>query len=271
MSAEETPEGEESEPAEATPATEAALPVSGDPAAQAVHVGAAGQAPPVVVRPSESVGLIGDMRASTLGMSVVLLIVAVQQIAWIIEPDVFGTLINAVTDEARTWQDLLDDLPTWGLVVAVNTIATALRRLGSDYVYTRMYARVAEGLARRARNSHADPGQTAALSELGRDFVSFFEDRVPEAMTDLVTLVGVTGFLFSYATGIGATCLAVMVPILVTVRVTSIAITKLTTELHELREQNVEVFAANDPALVLAHFTRVSALKRSIGMYTAGN
>ena len=134
-----------------------------------------------------------------------------------------------------------------------------------------MYARVAAGLARRALESKAEPQQTAALSELGRDFVSFFEDRVPEAITDFVSLIGATGALFVYDPRIGASCLGVLVPVLLVGRAYSVAVTKLTTEMHELREGNVDVFDTGDPARVLAHFTRVSDLKRSIGIWSAGN
>lgn len=250
MSEEQTSPAEKTSPAEAAPAADT---------------------PANLVSPVASRGLIGDVRASLGGMIVVLVLVAVQQGAWLLEPAVFGQLLNAVTSEARTWVELLEAMPMWVVVFAVNTAAGALRRIASDRVYTRMYARVAEGLARRALESKAEPQQTAALSELGRDFVSFFEDRVPEAITDFVSLIGATGALFVYDPRIGAACLGVLVPALVMGRVYSVAITKLTTKMHELREGNVEVFSASDPAKVLAHFTHVADLKRSIGIWSAGN
>lgn len=201
----------------------------------------------------------------------VLVLVAVQQGAWLLEPAVFGSLMDAVTDEARTWDDLLGAMPVWALVFSVNTVAGGLRRVASERVYGRMYARLAEGLARRARADHADVAQTAALSELARDFVGFFEDRLPDAIMGALSLVGALGALFTYDWRIGAACLGVLGPLFFVGRAYDRRVSTLTTELHELREQNVQVFASGAPEEVLAHFTRIADLKRRIGGWSAAN
>lgn len=200
-----------------------------------------------------------------------LVLVAVQQGAWLLEPAVFGTLIDRVTDETRTWRDLLAGMPLWATVFAVNTIAGALRRVSSERVYGRMYARVAEGIARRAREDGIASAQTAALSELARDFVGFFEDRLPDAIMGAVSLVGALAALFTYDWRIGAACMGVLGPLFFVGRAYDRRVSTLTTELHALREQNVEVFATRTPEQVRAHFDRVADLKRGIGTWSAIN
>lgn len=215
--------------------------------------------------------LLDDMRPSARGVVVVLVLVAVQQGAWLLEPAVFGSLMDAVTDEARTWDDLLGAMPLWATVFAVNTIAGGLRRAASERVYGRMYARLAEGLARRARQDQIDGKQTAALSELARDFVGFFEDRLPDAIMGAVSLIGALAALFTYDLRIGGACLAVLGPLFFVGRAYDKRVSKLTTDLHELREQNVEIFTAHTPEEVLGHFSRIADLKRAIGTWSAVN
>lgn len=211
------------------------------------------------------------MRPSAGGALVVLLLVAIQQGAWLLEPAVFGSLMDSVTDEARTWRDLLASMPFWASVFAVNTIAGSLRRVASERVYGTMYARVAEGLARRAREDHVASAQTAALSELARDFVGFFEDRLPDAIMGGVSLVGALTALFAYDVRIGGACLGVLAPLFFVGRAYDQRVSKLTAALHELREQNVDVFGGRPPEDVRAHFDQIATLKRSIGTWSAIN
>lgn len=215
--------------------------------------------------------IVEDVRASARGIAVVLALVALQQIAWLVEPAVFGTLMDAVTDEARTLADLVDAMPLWVVVFATNTLAGSLRRIASERVYGRMYARVAERLATRAAREKLAPTQTAARAELARDFVGFFEDRLPDAILGAVSLVGALGALFSYDARIGAACLGVLGPLVVIGRAYDRRVSLLTSELHELREQNVEMFASHAPAEVFTHFTKIADLKRRIGTWSALN
>ncbi|HTJ83797.1 MAG TPA: ABC transporter six-transmembrane domain-containing protein [Polyangiaceae bacterium] len=215
--------------------------------------------------------LLDDMRPSARGVVVVLVLVAIQQGAWLLEPAVFGQLIDAVDVEARTWRDLVGAMPLWTVVFAVNTIAGGLRRVASERVYGTMYARLAEGLAGRARQQKLDAAHTASLSELARDFVGFFEDRLPDAIMGAVSLVGALGALFTYDLRIGAACLVVLGPLFVVGRVYDRRVSKLTEELHELREQNVDVFSNQTPEDIGKHFRRVADLKRRIGTWSATN
>lgn len=223
------------------------------------------------VAPTERRSLLDDMRPSTRGVIVVLTLVAIQQGAWLMEPAVFGSLMDAVNDEQRTWRDLLSAMPLWASVFLVNTLAGGFRRVASERVYGGMYARLAEGLARRARADKIDGSQTAALSELARDFVSFFEDRLPDAIMGAVSLVGALGALFTYDWRIGAACLGVLGPLFFVGRAYDRRVSKLTSELHELRELNVGMFTTHTPEDVLVHFTKIAVLKRGIGTWSAVN
>jgi ABC-type multidrug transport system fused ATPase/permease subunit len=228
--------------------------------------------PSRIALPSESRRpLIDDMKPSAGGVVIVLLLVALQQGAWVYEPAVFGELMDRVIDEARTPLDLLTAMPLWAIVFLVNTVAGGARRIASERVYGNMYARLAQRLAERARADGTPPTQTAALSELARDFVGFFEDRLPEAITDAVSLIGAMAALFSYDWRIAAACLGVIGPLFFVGRAYDRNVAQLTTELHALREQNVKRFEEGDPQAVLTHFQRVANLKRRIGTWSAGN
>lgn len=215
--------------------------------------------------------LFADMRPSAVGIAVVLALVGLQQGAWLCEPAVFGTLMDDATDEARTWNELLEGMPLWVGVFFVNTVAGALRRVASENVYARLYTRLAERLARRAVEDHADARRTAALSELAADFVGFFEDHLPDAITDGISLIGAIGALFFYDWRIGGACLGVLGPLFFVGRAYDRNVAALTIELHGLRELNVSVFAEREPAGVHAHFAKIGELKRRIGTWSAGN
>ncbi len=219
------------------------------------------------------------MRPSLVGIIVVLVLVAIQQGTWVCEPWIFGRVIDDVipdTDASgqslpRTWNMLYHALPWWLLVFAVNTIAGGVLRIASERVYGRMYARVAEGLATRAKESKVSVAVTASRAELGRELVAFFEERVPAAMTDFVSLVGVLIALYTYDWRISAACFTILVPLFFVLRAYDRNVSRLTEDMNALREQNTTIFANEPPEGVLGHFNKVADIKRSIGTWNSIN
>jgi ABC-type multidrug transport system fused ATPase/permease subunit len=212
-----------------------------------------------------------DVRPSIWGIIVVLTLVAVQQGAWVSEPAIFGSLMDAVADEARTWEDLLEAMPMWLFVFALNTFAGGAHRIASERVYNRMYARMMDTLAGRSRAERWDKLTTAGRAELGRELVQFFEDRLPAAITDAVSLIGALGALYIYDWRICVTCFTILVPLFFIGRAYDRNVTALTEEMNALRERNAQIFLDASPGGVLTHFTNIGLLKRRIGNWHAAN
>ncbi len=224
--------------------------------------------PRAPVPPGDRKALLRSLRPHALGMGLVLFIVAIQQAAWLAEPAVFGDLLDAVISLPREGVTLLDHLPIWIAVFAINTVAGVVRRIASERVYGRVNASVARALS--AGSKGESPARIGSLAELGRELVSFFEDQVPDALLGLASLLGAMIALFAYDYRIGLVCLLVSAPLAVVSRIYDRRVSGVTTELNALREMNTEVFTG-DPDAVHAHYTRVAALKRTIGTYSALN
>jgi ABC-type multidrug transport system fused ATPase/permease subunit len=252
---------------EETPGTE---PTDEEPRAEPAPPFAPPQAAPAA-GPPPGRSVWQDVRPSIVGIIVVLVLVAIQQGAWVMEPAVFGSLMDAVADEARTWDDLVAAMPFWALVFAVNTFAGGAQRIASERVYGRMYARMMESLSLRAAQEGWDKLQTASRAELGRELVAFFEDRLVMAITDAVSLVGALGALYVYDWRICVTCFTILVPLFFIGRAYDRNVTALTEEMNALRERNAEVFSNPGPGSVLTHFTGIADLKRRIGTWHAVN
>jgi ABC-type multidrug transport system fused ATPase/permease subunit len=150
-----------------------------------------------------------------LSISILLLFVLIENVAWIIEPTFFGKLLDGLIDHFYDHEKVnyVTPLFIWIFVYLLNVIAGAFHRFYNGGVYSKMHADIATDVIVESE-LHGDPlSKVLARTELVKEYITFFKDRIPEALWQLSASVGAIIALFFYDYRIALVCLAVIGPI----------------------------------------------------------
>ena len=94
----------------------------------------------------------GIFRAYRAPFAFALGLVLIENVAWIVEPSLFGPVLDALIANAgmAPGRDALRKLSVWVAVFAVNSGVGALRRAVDPRIYLRVYADIAAGIVAMA-------------------------------------------------------------------------------------------------------------------------
>lgn len=145
----------------------------------------------------------------------ILFFVLIENIAWIIEPSFFGNLLDALVEHFYDHEKVnyLYPLTIWILVYLLTVIAGSLHRLFKGGLYAKMYAEIATQVVVESQKNGYLFSKTLIRTELVKEYISFFKDRIPEALWQLTASVGAIVALAFYDYRIALVCLSVTVPI----------------------------------------------------------
>jgi len=134
--------------------------------------------------------LFSRFRRFRTGIMIAIGLVVIENLAWILEPTVFGNVIDASIDKASSLRDaaFLLPLPIWVGVFPLNSVVGALRRSVDGRINLRMFTDIATDVARiAARRDHSVP-RTAARAGLSREYIAFFQHRFPEILEQTIAI-----------------------------------------------------------------------------------
>ena len=148
-------------------------------------------------------------------IGLLLLFVLIENIAWIIEPTFFGKLLDALIGHFYDHEkiDYFIPLLIWVLIYFINVIGGSLHRLFSGGTYARIYADVATNVIDESKSRGDQYSKMLVRSELVKEYITFFKDRLPEMLWQFSASAGAIIALFFYDYRIGLVCLAVIVPV----------------------------------------------------------
>ena len=206
------------------------------------------------------------------GIGTVLTLIIIGKVAWIVEPTVFGRLLDAMIHSARVrtvtfaWPMAL-----WVGVFLANTGAGVTQRVAEARVYYGMFTRIATNICRTGLKAGDPPSRMAARAELSREFVSFFHWRVPDIITGFFDIVGTTIALAFYDWRIAVACFGVVLPVMVATRQYGLRVRSLAKSLNDRREDVFEVFTGSDPEVVKSYFAGMARTQTEIASWGAMN
>lgn len=205
------------------------------------------------------------------GIALALGLVAVENIAWIAEPALFGPLIDHMIDRASKTPGavVLPSLMVWIAVFAVNTAAGALRRSVDPRIYRSLFVDIAGEVTDRGRRNGVDPSVAAARITLSQEFITFLQYRVPEAFEQGIAVSGALIGMMAYDIRIAAVCFLVVFPILLVKRGYDKKVVALQNEVHTGMEQAVDIARSLDTERVRDHFARLAGPQKRIADYGA--
>jgi len=219
------------------------------------------------------------MRLSTLllqfrkGIILATSLVVLENIAWILEPTVFGNVIDAFIDKsvAPMESDFLVPLLVWIGVFLTNSGLGALRRSLDQRIYLKMFTRIATDVVIEARQQGQSISRTAARGELTREYISFLQYRLPELVEQSIAIGGAVIALLFFDWRIAMTCLFIVVPLFFMTKIYNRRVLIHQKALHDTREEAFDVYSMEDPEAVRSYYQRLTLHEQKIADWGALN
>lgn len=199
--------------------------------------------------------------------------VIIEKTAWIIEPTVFGNVIDALIGAVAKPPQGSPTLPLliWIGVFGINSIVGTYRRSRDEKIYLAVYNDVAANIARRVQNESLDASRAAARAGLSRELVDFYQYRVPDLIEQVIDVGGATIALTLYDWRLGATCATILVPMVLLSRLYNRKTSFFQKQIHDQQEDIYRVYSTNDVEKVQAYNIEMTRWKQKIANWGAMN
>ncbi len=198
-------------------------------------------------------------------------LVVIENIAWILEPSVFGPVIDALIAEsdAPAWKNAIPPLLIWIGVFAVNSGVGAFRRAYDQNIYLSIYTRIATNVASISRERGLSPSRTAARTQLAREVITFLQYRMPEVMEQIISIGGSLIGLWFFDYRIALACAVVTVPLGAVTVIYARKVVPLQAVVHDRMEEMYDVFERQDVVAIEAYYRRISIPQKQIARWGA--
>src|SRR5262249_22803362 len=206
-------------------------------------------------------------------VALVFFIVLVEKVAWIIEPLIFGEIIDAMIGFYRKHlqTDMITPLLLWVVVYLINSTAGAIGRSFGEKTYLNMFTDiVADVTAQGLRRGHPAT-RTAARADLSREFIIFLQYHVPETLEQIVDIAGAVIALALFDYRISLACLILILPLIFVSRIYNNRVMRLQSELHDSREEVLATFESHDVNRVRSYYANMAVTQQRIANWTAFN
>jgi ABC-type multidrug transport system fused ATPase/permease subunit len=207
------------------------------------------------------------------GVSFAIALVLIEKLAWIIEPTVFGRLldrlIEAVQSKVHTSYGFV--LFFWIAVFAINSSVGALRRSAGERIYQNMFTNVAVYVAKTSQEQGLDVAKAASRTELSREYITFLQRRVPDVIEQFFDLGGTIIALAFFDWRISLTCLAVTVPLMYINRLYTSRVIHYHKDVHDRKERLFAVFQKKELPAIRAYYEDLARPQIRIANWGAFN
>jgi ABC-type multidrug transport system fused ATPase/permease subunit len=210
------------------------------------------------------------------GIGILLLLVLIENIAWIIEPSVFGDVIDVLIDKISrqdpVWQlEHIIPLVIWIGVYGVNTSAGVFRRLVDQKIFLKIFAKVAAEISVTARKENFSSSKLAGLSQLSEEYIVFFQYRMPEIAEQIIGVGGTMIALATFDWRISVACLTIGLPFIVLTKIYNKKVCALHKDTHDIFENTFDVFTTQKPEEIENYYLKIAESKQKIARWSAAN
>ncbi len=219
--------------------------------------------------------LIDIIKRYKRGIILAIILVLIENIAWIVEPSVFGKVIDAMIDTASEGSKnlLLGPLILWISVFSLNSGVGSLRRSFDPRIYLGIFVYVATEVSRSSSGQNLSVSQTAGRAQLSKEFITFFQYRIPEIVEQIIAIGGALIGLSFYDYRIALSCFFIVPPLIFINHLYNKKVVVLQTDVHDSYEDMYEIFSTRDPEKVRNYFAGLVRPQRRIanwGAFTFG-
>ena len=200
-------------------------------------------------------------------------LVIIENVAWIVEPTVFGNVIDAFIDKAVSQESaqFIVPLAIWISVFLVNSGVGALRRAFDQRIYMTMFSHIAVQIAETAKERGENISKTVARAELSREFINFFQYRFPEIIEQSIAIGGAVIALYFFDWRISLSCLLIVLPLLLITKLYTKKVMRLQSDLHDTKEEAFDIFSTEDLDAIRSYYQRIAWNEKRIAFWGALN
>lgn len=197
--------------------------------------------------------------------------VTVEYVAWILEPELFGSLIDALIDKSAGEGQISTTGPLilWIGVFMVNSGVGAVRRSLDQRIFLKMFTEIATNVSEDAIKHNLSVSKTASRAQLSREFINFLQYRMPEIFEQVITIGGALIALYFLDYRIALACLVVVAPLLLINKLYNSRVIILQSTVHDNIEDAYEIFATRDPQRVRSYYTTLAKSQQKIANWGA--
>jgi ABC-type multidrug transport system fused ATPase/permease subunit len=204
-------------------------------------------------------------------IALLLSFIFIENVAWIIEPTFFGKLLDVLIEHFYDHEKVnyLIPLLVWIFVYLINVIGGTLHRLFNGGIYSRMYAEVATTVINESE-AHGDPhSKMLVRSELVKEYITFFKDRLPEMFWQLSASAGAIIAMFFYDYRIALVCVAVTIPIAYINNISRKRVVYLQRNIHDNQEELYSLIETRDTSKIHQFYYNMISPKTTIARWNA--
>ncbi len=204
-------------------------------------------------------------------ITLLLVFVLIENIAWIIEPTFFGKLLDSLIDHFYDHEkvNFIPPLLIWMSVYLLNVIGGSLHRLFNGGTYSKMYADVATNVIDESKARGDMYSKMLIRAELVKEYITFFKERLPEMLWQLSASAGAIIALFFYDYRIGLVCLAVIGPIAYINNLNRKNVTHLQKDIHDNQEELYKLIENRDTSKIRQFYGNMISPRISIARWNA--
>jgi ABC-type multidrug transport system fused ATPase/permease subunit len=201
----------------------------------------------------------------------VLSFVVLENVAWIIEPTFFGTLLDSLIERFYDKEKISFALPLiiWASIYLLNVAGGTLHRYFSGKVYAKIYADTASNVINYSRKKGFATSTIFARADLAKEYIVFLKERLPEVIWQLSATFGAMIALFFYDWRIAALAVLVIVPIAVINNIYRKNVVTLQRNLHDKREDQYRVIETGSPATIKEYFNHMVIPQTKIAKWSS--
>ncbi|MCS7013099.1 MAG: ABC transporter six-transmembrane domain-containing protein [Chloroherpetonaceae bacterium] len=216
------------------------------------------------------------LKRFKFGILAITTLVVVENLAWIVEPSIFGSVIDAFINTATeggllNWHERLIPLVIWISVYALNSSAGVLRRIIDQRIFWKMYVQIAADVSRISKLQGHNTSKIAARAQLSKEYITFLQYRLPEIIEQLLTIAGAVIALYLFDWRISLVCFAIVLPLLLVNRIYSRNVFFYQKELHDRFESIYDVFETKDIDFIRSYFQSTAKAHQKIANWGALN
>jgi ABC-type multidrug transport system fused ATPase/permease subunit len=204
-------------------------------------------------------------------IGLILLFVLIENLAWIVEPTFFGKLLDTLIEHFYDHENVNYFIPLliWILIYFINVLGGSLHRLFSGGTYARMHADVATKIMEESKSRGDQYSKMLVRSELVKEYITFFKDRLPEMLWQFSASAGAIIALFFYDYRIGLVCLTVIGPVAYINNLSRNKVTLLQKDIHDNQEELYKLIENRDTSKIRYFLNNMISPKTSIARWNS--
>jgi ABC-type multidrug transport system fused ATPase/permease subunit len=206
-------------------------------------------------------------------ISLALSLVIIENAAWIVEPFLFGLVIDGIIDKAYVdpESNFIFPLLLWIAAFLINSGVGSLRRSLDTRIYLNIFSNLAADVSKKSIESNLSVSKTAARAELSYQYVTFLQYRIPEVIEHAIAIFGAVIAMYLIDWRISLTSGLIIIPLYFITRFYNSKILKLQTEYHDKYENIFDIFSTKDPEKVREYYQNMAKPQKKISDWGAFN